>query len=484
MRFSVVISALDEQYLHKTINTILEKSDGLLLEIIVVDDCSEEPIVCNHPSVIVVRNSQREGLIRARNIGTNLATGEFVVSIDAHCKVGSNWLEPIADILDQDHKNVVLPVTVGLDPEKWEASGSIAVKTAWRWNLDFYWHSHDQLTEVSPAMAGHCFAFTKRWWSELGGFDDGMEQWGGENIEFSLRTWLCGGAVKIARDSIVAHWFKKGFHYQVTGKNLLRNKARMAEVWLDDYKHMFYDAVGNPSIDVGDISKQLAIKAAKQVRPFSWFMDNLQPELKVNLLKNRLKGSRVAIVGAGPTIDKIPSDFIKLFDYVIGINYVSLIIDCDFVVFHDLKPAMKVLHSRKYAPSQLFVPLGLKDGPDRHPSHAISKDWNIYELGPQDQDKPLKNLNPPFFHHATSAHTAVHIAMFMGAKSISLFGCDVAFSADGRSHSQNIPEYKDGYYWSKNEVDSGYIERINRGYQMLRSATSSFGVDFLRYTYA
>ncbi len=39
----------------------------------------------------------------------------------------------------------------------------------------------------------------KRYWDEVGGYDDGMKEWGGENIEQSLRVWMCGGELIVER---------------------------------------------------------------------------------------------------------------------------------------------------------------------------------------------------------------------------------------------------------------------------------------------
>ena len=44
-------------------------------------------------------------------------------------------------------------------------------------------------------MSGGLLALSRRWWEETGGYDTKMVAWGGENIDQSLRSWLCGGRI-------------------------------------------------------------------------------------------------------------------------------------------------------------------------------------------------------------------------------------------------------------------------------------------------
>ena len=45
--------------------------------------------------VKLYRTDKREGLVRARVIGAEHATGDVIVVLDAHCECVTNWLPPL-----------------------------------------------------------------------------------------------------------------------------------------------------------------------------------------------------------------------------------------------------------------------------------------------------------------------------------------------------------------------------------------------------
>ena len=91
--------------------------------------------------------------------------------------------------------------------------------------------------------------------------DPALQIWGGENVEISFRTWLCGGRIVVARDSYVAHLFRTKPSYTYDVSLVTKNYIRVAHIWLDEpslkefYKE--HNLVYTPGVlpeSVGDIS--------------------------------------------------------------------------------------------------------------------------------------------------------------------------------------------------------------------------------------
>ncbi len=95
-------------------------------------------------------------------------------------------------------------------------------------------------------MIGCSFAVDREFFFAAGAFDPGMDIWGGENVEMSVRVWSCGGYMLKVPCSRVGHVYRKVSPHTIPGgitekMNLVAvNTGRFAEVWLDGYVDFYY----------------------------------------------------------------------------------------------------------------------------------------------------------------------------------------------------------------------------------------------------
>ena len=94
---------------------------------------------------------------------------------------------------------------------------------------------------------------------------------------------MCGGQLEIIPCSHVGHIFRKRQPYTFPGgvdQILVRNNMRLAEVWMDEYKSLYY--IKRPSItkrNFGNTDDRVKLRKDLHCKSFQWYLENVYSEL-------------------------------------------------------------------------------------------------------------------------------------------------------------------------------------------------------------
>ncbi|OXB75004.1 UNVERIFIED_CONTAM: hypothetical protein H355_011660 [Colinus virginianus] len=319
---SIIICFHDEAWstLLRTVHSIIDTAPkASLKDIILVDDLSQQgPLksalseyISKLDGVKLIRSNKRLGVIRGRMLGAARATGDVLVFMDSHCE---NYIVFFRN-------SVISPIIDVIDWKTFQYYHSVSLhRGVFDWKLDFHWEPVPEYEEKarlsptspirSPAVAGAVVAMDRHYFQNIGAYDSDMTMWGAENLELSIRTWLCGGSVEVIPCSRVGHVYRNhvphAFSYE---EAIVRNKIRIAETWLGSFKENFYknDTVAFliSKAEKPDCSERLQLQKRLGCRSFQWFITNVYPELSQTEDTPRFSG-KLYNTGAGFCADYRP----------------------------------------------------------------------------------------------------------------------------------------------------------------------------------
>jgi len=311
---SVVIVFADEPFetLMRSVHSVLNRTpSNLLKEIILVNDASSKSWVQEYesllesylgelPKVFLVKNENRQGIMRSRTQGILQTTSDIFIVLDSHIEVQPGWIEPLVHRIQEEPFAFVTPLIDSiLYQNNYEPQmGGIPCHLGMIWRLQDHAFTPiegisppDRTRKItsqytsSPVMAGGLFAASKETFIAVGGYDLGMTGWGAENVEMGFRLWMCGARLDCMECSRVGHIFDRGQTYKEglgtqNGKeDYEKNRLRTAKVWMDQFAAVAYQIIGWPDWNgSGDVSSMFRLRKNLQCQSFEWFLKNVWPE--------------------------------------------------------------------------------------------------------------------------------------------------------------------------------------------------------------
>jgi glycosyltransferase involved in cell wall biosynthesis len=257
---SVVIPVYRQPYaLRRTLSSLVAQSlPAEQFEVIVVDDCSPEPVanlVAEFADVLSVRCERHpinRGRSATRNTGAAAATGEHLLFLDADSVAHPKLLERHVAWHADGYERVVLGRRVESD---WRTAAQLAdpgtlSEVVQRYQDDMrlgFEVETEGVVDSSPwvFLVSHNFSLPRRIFAEVGGFDEAFCRWGWEDTELAYRLYLHW---ERARDRFVYvsaatcyhvphYWdFRKNWDNALSGLEYLKRKHEHYEVErLGDY---------------------------------------------------------------------------------------------------------------------------------------------------------------------------------------------------------------------------------------------------------
>ncbi len=261
---SVIIPSRNEIYLEPTIKSVLQSAKGEIEVIVILDGWLPNPPINTHDNRVKFYHfAEAQGQRQAVNYGAKIASGEYIMKLDAHCSVDEGFDIKLAENCQYDW--TVVPRMYNLDPDTFRPKEfedfDMAVRRRkvhdymyvgfdehdnirtlyYPNNINRRLHMRPDIIDDTMSLMGCCFFMHKdRYW-ELEGLDENHGGWGQMGVEIALKAWLSGGALKVNKNTWFAHLFRRdkgGFPYKLTQNEIDKARTYSNDLWLNDKWHL------------------------------------------------------------------------------------------------------------------------------------------------------------------------------------------------------------------------------------------------------
>ena len=220
MSVSVLIPARNEQFLPQTIDDLCAKAQGEM-EIIAILDGYWPVRVSEDSRVSYIHFTEPRGMRNGLNAACEIAKGDFVMKLDAHCMVSEGFDVALSKVCQENW--VCVPTRKRLDAENWRVREDNRPDVNYLFiDLDNdglngkVWHQKNVNRDLDAvriddliACQGSCYFMPRALWRELELLD--VENYGTfrkDPQEVLFKCWTNGGRCVRVKDAWYAHLHK------------------------------------------------------------------------------------------------------------------------------------------------------------------------------------------------------------------------------------------------------------------------------------
>lgn len=161
-----------------------------------VDDPSRE--VVGEFTGVRTLSGDLSGVGRNRNIGAAVARGDVLVFLDDDSVITHEFIREVEIALQDPRVGVVAPIIAGVDADAplqfW------GIRTLGPWFVPVAFNTQQRRADrPAPTLQGRGAALVVRreLFERIGGFDDGLFAYGGEDFDLCWRVWMSGSIVQL-----------------------------------------------------------------------------------------------------------------------------------------------------------------------------------------------------------------------------------------------------------------------------------------------
>jgi glycosyltransferase involved in cell wall biosynthesis len=292
---SILIPSRNEEWLSETVTDLLKNIRANTEIIVVLDGEPSIKPLPKDPRLTVIERFVSVGQRKATNDACRIATGKYVMKVDAHCAFDEGFDVKMLEAFKEVGEDVTMvPTMRNLHVFNWlcanghrryqgpsgnctECGSPTEKEVVWiaktrpeskSYRFDHTLHfqyfkeyskrpeGQGELTETM-SLQGSCFMLTREKYWELDICEEKFGSWGAQGTEVACKTWLSGGRCLVNQRTWYAHLFRTqggdfSFPYKQDNNQVENARKYSRELFLDN-------------------------TWPKQKYPLSWLVDKFQP---------------------------------------------------------------------------------------------------------------------------------------------------------------------------------------------------------------